>query len=212
MSVSTNVTATVPTRYRNAILRLTRERVLRGKRDGNGMWRFSAFDLLNFLYDEDELSGAARVVWGILLSHTEQYAVRDILLECEYIDDECCERCDCECGEAWSNFMAPCMPISTLSEMLTALDLVGCGRAADDENREIVEEALKQCLDGDFSSCREVAECEDSSPSSLPCFHARELVSSSSGTLGEREQHTDDELSDASDESMSSMSPVPRGG
>ena len=65
MSVSTNVTATVPTRYRNAILRLTRERVLRGKRDGNGMWRFSAFDLLNFLYDEDELSGAARVVWGI---------------------------------------------------------------------------------------------------------------------------------------------------
>ena len=80
-------------------------------------------------------------------------------------------------------------------------------RAADDENREIVEEALKQCLDGDFSSCREVAECEDSSPSSLPCFHARELVSSSSGTLGEREQHTDDELSDASDESMSSMSP-----
>ena len=93
------------------------------------MWRFSAFDLLNFLYDEDELSGAARVVWGIMLSHTEQYAVRDILLECEYIDDECCERCErceCECGQAWSDIMAPCMPISTLSEMLTALDLVGC--------------------------------------------------------------------------------------
>ena len=66
---------------------------------------------------------------GHLLSHTEQYAVRDILLECEYIDDECCERCErceCECGQAWSDIMAPCMPISTLSEMLTALDLVGC--------------------------------------------------------------------------------------
>ena len=181
----------VATRHRNAILRLTPERVLRGKRDGNGMWRFSAFDLLNFLYDEDELSGAARVVWDIMLSHTEQYAVRDILRGCEYINDECCERCErceSECGQAWSDIMTPCMPISTLSEMLTALDLVGCGRAADDENREIVEEALQQCLDGDFSSCREVAECEDSSPSSLPCFHARELVSSSSGTLGEREQ------------------------